>query len=422
MRPISLNRGTLALLLAAAAACDTSSSKSDGGASDAGCSTAGLCAADPGFTQTAPNTPNSIGVTFSGETLGISGLPYTPVTMGDPLFVDGWTVTVDEYLTVVGNIRLNENPLKDQTWQDMDQVVAIKHGPYVFDAHRAAGFVGKDGVELASAMFYWTHKDDDSAFDTSKRYAFSYDTVVASYPAAQINLEPSQFADYDKMVQNHWDKLIKVTATHVASGSYSNPTNPGTGAAAQANFAKFPTAVHVVFGVNDATPHLNCINATLGDAASLANRGVQTLPGGMAIAQITQHVDHVFWDKLVIEGTPLRFDPIAAWAPQDTSVTPFDLNSFHSQHLATTFQDGTPLPDRGPFMTGNGIPFTTDQTNGGGQVIMDPNGVTSVPDDYVDFMAFSLQSQMHLNANGLCYVVGQHANDPFFAPNVQPAH
>jgi hypothetical protein len=71
---------------------------------------------------------------------------------------------------------------------------------------------------------------------------------------------------------------------------------------------------------------------------------------------------------------------------------------------------------------GNNIPFTTDQSNNGIQVIMGTNGATSVPDDYVDFMAFSLQSQMHLNANGLCYAVGQHANDPFYVPNVQPAH
>ena len=63
----------------------------------------------------------------------------------------------------------------------------------------------------------------------------------------------------------------------------------------------------------------------------------------------------------ILEGAPLRFDPIAAFAPLDTSVVPFDLNSFHSQRLATTFNDvaRTPLPDRGPYTTGNGIPFTT---------------------------------------------------------------
>jgi hypothetical protein len=35
-----------------------------------------------------------------------------------------------------------------------------------------------------------------------------------------------------------------------------------------------------------------------------------------------------------------------------------------------------------------------------------------------NFMAFSAQSQMHLNADGLCYDVGQHAPDPYFIPGL----
>jgi hypothetical protein len=36
-------------------------------------------------------------------------------------------------------------------------------------------------------------------------------------------------------------------------------------------------------------------------------------------------------------------------------------------------------------------------------------------------MAFSAQSQTHLNANGLCYIVGQNASDPFYHPVIAPA-
>jgi hypothetical protein len=35
-------------------------------------------------------------------------------------------------------------------------------------------------------------------------------------------------------------------------------------------------------------------------------------------------------------------------------------------------------------------------------------------------MAFSAQAQNHLNANGLCYVNGQNASDPFYVPDVTP--
>lgn len=61
----------------------------------------------------------------------------------------------------------------------------------------------------------------------------------------------------------------------------------------------------------------------------------------------------------------------------------------------------------------------TNQTNPN-QIVLNLNGVPSanVP-GLANFMAFSAQSQMHMNADGLCYVVGQNASDPFYAPNVQ---
>src|SRR5581483_11278126 len=119
----------------------------------------GLCSAamfDAGFNANT-SIPGSIGVTFSGETLGIAGLPFEPMSQGDPYFVDGWNVTFSEYLFVVATVRLNPDPREDQTWQDMGSPpVAEKTGPWVMDGHRAAGFVGKDGVEPASGLFLWT--------------------------------------------------------------------------------------------------------------------------------------------------------------------------------------------------------------------------------------------------------------------------
>jgi hypothetical protein len=375
----------------------------------------------PGFTQTSPNKPLSIELTFSGETLGINGLPFVPLNAGDPYFVDGWSLVINEYIVAVANITLNQNPTKDQIWADMGPQVASKAGPYVFDAHQAAGFVGKDGVEPANPMFIFNTQDDGTPFDSSQRYAFSYDTVAATYPAWNINLTTQGQADYDNMVTNGWDKFVSGTATYVGTGTYANPNDPNS-AAAQANFAKLPTTVNFTIGWNDATSNTNCINADLGDETDLANRGVVVFPDKAAVAQITIHVDHLFWDTLEVEGEPLRFDPIAALAPADTSTTPFVLNSGLHQHLATVFQDGTPIPDRAPYQPNAGPntsgQFTTDMPNNGVQVIMNVNGVTSVPDNYVDFMAFSVQSQPHLNAQGLCYIKGQHANDPYYTPNV----
>ncbi len=373
------------------------------------------------FSMTSPDKPQSVEVTFSGETLGINGLPFQPVNAGDPYFVDGWNMAIDEDIVVVGNIRLNTMPTEDQTWYDMGPQVAHKTGPFVFDAHTAAGFIGKDGVEPASPMFVFDTQDDGSSFDTGQRYAFSYDTLPASYPAWNLNLTTQGQQDYDLMVKNGWNKFLRGTATYVGTGTY--PDGP-----TQAKFAAFPTTVHFTMGWNDAAQNLNCVNADLGDEGDLANRGVVIFPDKAAIAQITMHVDHVFWDKLKQEGAALRFDPIAAFAPQDTSTTAFSLNSFHSQHLLTVFSDGTPLPDRQPYEP-NPSPnaygvITDDVQPNPAQVTMNLNGVTkpdgsAFPDDLVQFMAFSAQSQMHLNAQGLCYIKGQNPADPFYAPNVQ---
>jgi hypothetical protein len=129
----------------------------------------------------------------------------------------------------------------------------------------------------------------------------------------------------------------------------------------------------------------------------------------------------VFWDKLKQEGTPLRMDYIAAWAGSDTNATPLDLGSLGDKPLATTFADGTPLPDRAPYLNNPTGAFTSDQSNPA-QVTLDLNGVTaSNVAGLSNFMAFSAQSQTHLNANGLCYIIGQNASDPFYQPDVHPA-
>ncbi len=414
------------------AACSSSTSSPDagdaGGSGEVACVVGDAsylvdCAYDAGFSSNAPNTPNTISVSFSGETLGIAGLPYTPVNIGDPYFVDGWTVTFSEYLAVLDNIRLNTDPTSSAIWSAMGPMVAEKSGPFIVDAHRCAGLVGKDGIEPASPLFVWNQLDDGSPFDTSVRYAFSYEVVQAGYPAISVNLPPTEIPDYDLMVRNRWSKFVRGQATRAASGTYDDASNPNN-AAAMAGFAAMPTTIYFAFGWDDHGQILNCVNTDNGDMVedNLANRGVQTNNNGTYVAQITVHVDHLFWDTLLHEGEPLRFDPIATWAPAGTTeANPFFLNDLSQQPLATVFSDGgVPLPDRGPFMTGNGLPpFMSHQANPN-QVIMNTSGINSFPNVYPDFMVFSVQSQMHLNAQGLCYVVGQHANDPYFVPNVQP--
>jgi hypothetical protein len=423
------------ILLAACGGNTNNSHVDAGGDAGTGSGLNPLGSFDPGFTATSPNTPLSIEVTISGETLGENGLPFTPVNVGDPQFVDGWSVTFEKYIVVIGNVRLSPGATQYTSQQQLNPVVATKPGPYVIDVHQLAtngfnGFVGADGEEPAGGIFKWDTQDDGTAFDPSTLYAFSYDTVPAQYPATQVNFTEDDLAIYDTMVANHWDKYIEARANFVATGKYPD-------AATEAKFEALaggvydgsggdyttPPEVHFVFGWNDATSSINCINPFNGDMdeANLANRGVQPNTNGATVAQVTIHTDHVFWDKLKQEGTPLRMDYIAAWAGSDTNTTPLDLGTLADKPLATTFADGSPLPDRAPYLNNPAGTFTSDQTNPS-QVTLDLNGVTASDISGLSaFMAFSAQSQTHLNANGLCYIVGQNASDPFYMPNIAPA-
>jgi hypothetical protein len=312
-------------------------------------------------------------------------------------------------LFVVGNFRLSPGALQYGNWSQLNPTVATKSGPYVVDMHKPTGFTGKDGVEPAQAIFKWDTQDDGSPFDTGQRYAFSYDNVKATYPVANVNLSAAQQADYDLMVSKGWSKLYKGTATYVGTGTYPN-------AAIQAKFAALPKTVKFMIGWNVATSYINCQNPDNAPAIGMASRGIQPSPSMATVAQITLHVDHVFWDKVLIEGTPLHFDPIAAWAPASAATTTVDLTTILHKPLATTFSDGTPLPDRGPYQ---GTSYTTSDQADPTKFTLNRNGL--LPDnapDMINFMAFSDQSQMHLNADGLCYVVGQNASDPFFKPNI----
>jgi len=366
-----------------------------------------------GFTSTSPNTPQSIEVTFSGETLAQVGLPFVPVNQGDPVFVEGWNMTFDEVLVVLGNFRLSPGATQFGGTSLSPQVnpsVATKKGPFVVDMHTPTGFIGKDGIEPAQAIFKWDAQDNGQKLDTGTLYAFSYDTLKASYPVANINLTPSQQADYDLMVSKGWSKLYRGTATYVGAGHYPDAT-------IDAKFQALPKTVKFFFGWNDATSYVNCANPDNGgDGADPATRGVKPSPSGATVSQVTLHVDHVFWDEVLIEGTPLRFDHIAAWAGAGAATTPVDLTAILHHPLALTFADGTtPIPDRGPYQSSS---FTTDQANPS-QTVLNLHGLPSAnAPDIINLMAFSAQSQMHLNANGLCYVVGQHSSDPFFSPNV----
>jgi hypothetical protein len=116
--------------------------------------------------------------------------------------------------------------------------------------------------------------------------------------------------------------------------------------------------------------------------------------------QITVHTDHLFWDTLDVEGTPLHFDHIASQARFDPAtpgapgvVTSDDLagvllNTMYVRGTTTTLPSRTYVDDYAPTQ-GTFVP------NPGS------SGITTL----LDYLAYSQASGGHLNADGECEVV-----------------
>ena len=407
--------GTVVLALSA---CGSSSGNPDGGT-------------DGGITRTftPPFTPNSqqldksIRVTFSGETFGVDGLPYPGNCNGGPdalFFVDGWSVSFDEYLVVVDNIRLNATA-GNAIQTDVGSLVASStSGPWILDMHKPSGFVGADGEEPAGALYLFTGPNSGGSFDPAVKYAFSYDVVQAKAGIVNVNLSDSQVSnEVAQMISKGWSKFVKGKAVFVGTAGY-----PGD-ATLDAKFKAFPQTVYFSLGWDDHDSAINCNNPDFNLAEDdPAGRGVQVTPTGAVYAQVTLHTDHIFWDQLIIHGTPLHFDQIAAWATAANSnpSTPLAIDQVLGKPLAATFADGTPLPDRGPTQPTAACYDSSFQPNPAQLTFHLSGSAGSVPSSVVknlaDFMAFSGQSQMHLNADGLCYNTGQHASDPFYVPGL----
>jgi len=456
---LSLVAGTALAFIAAACGGGSSSSGSGSNTTCTLATGASLGTCDPGFNSSS-DAPGTVEVTFSGEYLGeTNGLPFPPTNIQDPFFVDGWSISFDEILVVVGNFRLQPGTQSQEVWNWVAQPgaaspVATKAGPFVLDMHNIPQtFPGKEGNDYAQPLFMWTAQDNGKPFATNgpdAPYAFSYDVMQASYPATQVNLTAQGISDYALMVANGWSKLYRGKAVYVGYWPENQAANPAVTCSALASAATTTviddflaldsnSPVYFVFGWNDATSVLNCCNSDFFSSSvscespngspTPAAWGIEPTLSGEVTAQVTLHVDHAFWDFLRRE-TPsnLRFDHIATRASQGTSPeSPFDLRTLISGGLAVTFEDGTPLPDRGlcqaQFATANADPYGTssdpEDQSPITQIVLNPNGVPAVNlPGVADFMAFSAQSQMHLNNNALCYIVGQHPGDlPITASN-----
>lgn len=312
-----------------------------------------------------------IRVSITGEELAVEGIPFDPMPReGQPVLVDGWSVTFDRWLIVIRDIRLNEPGPDPAQQQVVGAEVARERGPWVVD------LVRQESVELTTIR----RRADGRPFDTRVRYAFSYDIAPADATARGMNLDAAGEEVLRQMVAGGHAQWVEGTATRAP-----DMTSP---------FDRYPTQVSFRFAWGGRTSQINCSNPDNGNNPE-TNRGVQPKQDGPQRAVITLHTEHLFYDALNVEAPTLRFDPIAARAvpgPQGARVTLDDLAG--ALIVKLTDRDGRDVPDRG------NLPGYMRRP---GALSYDPMGAAGVT-TLRDFIIYSARSMAHLNGEGLCYI------------------
>lgn len=131
------------------------------------------------------------------------------------------------------------------------------------------------------------------------------------------------------------------------------------------------------WGFAAATKNADCTNGDDGKAGVVIGENSSTQ------AQLTFHVEHLFWDALGAEDAAMRFDPIAALADQEGHVS---LDALATQSLAQPLDAG-------------GQPIKAQD---GSDVVYDPGSTGLSENNLRGFMTASIASQAHLNGEGLC--------------------
>ncbi len=350
----------------------------------------------------------TIAVAIGGEEVATEGIAWDP--KGALHVTDGWEIKFEHVIVTAGKITVAENP--DKAPSDQSQtgaVVAEVAGPWAVDLHKEGPLPGAGGEGRAFALTTIANqnKNGDEPFAADQRYAFSYDTVVATGAAKRVNFDGDAETEtlYKEMITKGYSVLYVGTATFKGTDCTTSD--------AAYDFAAIPTTVKFHFGFATPVSSLNCQNqANQGDAFPNEEyqRGIPMLVNKASGAQLTYHLDHPFYSAVAHEPA-LFFGQIAAQLagkPAGTVVTMADLAKLDP----TAFVDGAgkPLPWR--VCDGSGLPASKQMGFETGSVAVNP---ASTPDkalrNYVDYMHYVQSTQGHLNGGaGLCFTRRNYAS------------
>lgn len=225
----------------------------------------------------------SLSVTASGEEAAISGYP---VGAGDDqiAFADGWTMQLSKVLVSIAGLQLRTN--------DGDEA-SVDADPVVVDLHQGE-------PEL------WSF--EDVAAQRWDRVGYAY--VAPTSKTRRVG----EIADADvgRMIDGGYALLVAGTAS------------------------KDEREIAFEYGFPFAVTMDGCHNGV--DDTD----GLVIADGAVAEAQITIHLDHLFFDDWAIEEPDLRFDAMAAMA---RSTRPLTLDDLKGQDNLSDLvnADGSPL-------------------------------------------------------------------------------
>jgi len=268
----------------------------------------------------------AVAIRISGEGAAKTGYPY--VKNGAEIrFVDDWTVRFSKYLVSVGQVRLAGAD---------DAVAFASNEVFVADLHQG------DPVILAV-----------SDLEARRWERLSFRVVAPPTDAKVVGAVAAE--DVARMQRENLNYWIEGTAE------------------------KGGRSIAFAWGLANPTRATNCSNGIDG------TEGVVVRNNATAEAELTFHLDHLFWDTLGTEVAKLRFEPIAAAAGDDQAAS---LDELSKQSLSDLRDlDREPLRDEA-----------------GARLVYNPGSVPLPEQSLRSFMLAASAGQAHLNGLGLCTI------------------
>jgi hypothetical protein len=380
---------------------------------------------------------NGVLLTASGEAFAKDGYAFPPASPDDVFFVDGWAISYDRILTTFDHITLSRGPDKSPTDQSQcddgkggailcgtgSSVVAEADGPFAIDLHKGGPLPDADGANMDAtpvAALTGLNQEGNAAFDETTKYAFGFEIVKATQAAHNVNLDAAELTDYQEMVTKGYTTLLVGTATWKGNnnGSETDSGCTNTTVTPAYSFNVLPKTIKFRFGMIAPTAYRNAQNPALTGTA-FANeehpRGIQTTAHQSTIAQLTFHIDHVFWESFV-HDSPAHFDSFASRYAGMPAATPTatleDFKGYGFKPIVDALSHQVPwrscvgaatyTPPSDSAVTFDTLTITVNPTGNPAQVMR----------DFYDYVTYNHSTFGHLNSDGLSFVDRQYPSPP----------